>query len=212
MTVDPAKDLQVALDKRPDYQAARLGITIDRAEEASARNLLLPQLNLIAGYGYNGLSGNFAASRHMVAEEDSPSSSIGFNISIPITNAVGRGKARAARLQREQSEADLKRLEADIAVAVANAASQIETSRQRVLADQAAYDLANKALADEVKKLAVGSPGSSTLSVIQQQQSLITVDNSLASARAAQVQAVADYDQALGITLLRNGITLADTR
>ena len=95
---------------------------------------------------------------------------------------------------------------------MANTASQIETSRQRVVADRTAYDLANKALADEVKKLAVGSPGSSTLSVIQAQQSLISVENSLASARAAQVQAVAEYNQALGITLLRNGITLADIK
>jgi outer membrane protein len=210
LTANPAQDLQVALTQRPDYQAARLGITIDKANEASARNSLLPQVNLVASYGYNGQDRNFAASRHMVATEDFPSSSIGFNVSIPLTNAVGRGQARGARLRREQAEADLKRLEADIAVNVANAASQIETARQRVVADRAAYDLANQALADEVKKLRAGS--SSTLAVIQAQQILIGVENSVASALAAQRQAAANYDQALGTTLPHNNITLADNK
>jgi outer membrane protein TolC len=170
----------------------------------------LPQLNLVAGYGYNGLDRNFAASRHQVANEDAPSSSIGFNVSIPLTNAQGRGKARAARLTREQAETDLKRLEADIAVSVANAANQIETARQRVVADRAAYDLANQALNDEQKKLQAGS--SSTLAVIQAQQILNSGENSVASAVAAHRQAIANYDHALGTTLLRNGITLADPR
>ena len=206
--IDPAKDLQTAYDQRPDYQAARLGITIDRANESSARNQLLPQLNLVASYGYNGLDRDFAASRHQVANEDSPSSSIGFNVSIPLTNAQARGKARAARLTLEQSETDLKRLEADIAVSVADAANQIITARQRVVADRAAYDLANQSLNDEQKKLQQGS--SSTNLVIQSQQFLNSAENSVASAVAAERQAIANYDHALGTTLQRNGIALSD--
>jgi len=212
LTVDPAADYQAALNDRPDYQAARLGIVINRATSVAARNGLLPQVNLIWSYGYNGLSGDFAASRHMVTTEDFPSSSIGVNLSIPITNAAGRGRARAARLTLEQSQADLKRLEADIAVSVANAASQIDTTRRRVAADQTAYDLANQALGDEVKKLLASSPGSSTLTVIQQQTSLIGAENSLANAKAAQVQAAAIYDQQLGATLRRYHIALAENR
>jgi outer membrane protein len=210
VTVDPARDLEAAFNQRPDYQAARLGITVDRANESSARNQLLPQLNLVASYGYNGLDKNFAASRHLVGTEDFPSSSIGFNVSIPLTNSQARGHARAARLQRQQAETDLKRLEADIAMSVANAASQIETSRRRVVADRDAYQLANQALADEEKKLKVGS--TTTNNVIQQQQILISDENSVASALAAQRQAAANYDHELGATLQRYTITLADNR
>jgi len=144
LTVDPAADYQAALNDRPDYQAARLGIVINRATSVAARNGLLPQVNLIWSYGYNGLSGDFAASRHMVTTEDFPSSSIGVNLSIPITNAAGRGPRARGPPDLEQSQADLKRLEADIAVSVANAASQIDTTRRRVAADQTAYDLANQ--------------------------------------------------------------------
>ncbi|HZP59058.1 MAG TPA: TolC family protein [Opitutaceae bacterium] len=208
VTVDPAADLQKAFLNRPDYQAARLGIVKNRASDAAARNGLLPQVDFIGGYGYNGLDRHFAASRHMVAEGENRSYSAGVVVTIPFTFAQERGRARAARLQLEQAEADLKRIEADIAVSVANAAGQIETARQRMSADQAALDLAHQALEDEVKKLRAGTPGTSTLSVIQAQQILISIENSMAGAQAAQRLAVANYDHELGTTLQRYHVVL----
>ncbi|MDE3084428.1 MAG: TolC family protein [Verrucomicrobiota bacterium] len=208
--VNPAKDLQTALKYRPDYQAARLGIAIDRANDASARNGLLPQVDFVGGYGYNGLDSNFAASRHRVTAHKNPSFSAGLVVTIPLTFAQGRGRARAARLQLQQDEADLRRFEADIALDVANAGGQIETTRQRVAADRAAYALAKQALEDEVKKLRAGTGKSSTLSVIQAQQILISIENSLAKALADQRQAVANYDRELGTTLLRYHVTLSN--
>ena len=210
VTVDPARDYQEALNRRPDYQAARLGITINRANSTAARNGLLPQLNLIGSYGYNGLASTFAASRRMVANRDVPSSAIGINVSIPITNARARGQARAARLTLEQSEASLRDLEAQIAIGVANAASQIETAHRRVIADQAAYDLANLALAAEEKKLSLGT--SSSQYVIQEQGYLAQVENSLANAQFSERQAVAVYDEQLGMTLVRNHIAVAEDK
>ncbi len=209
VTVDPANDYEKALNNRPDYQAARLGIVIDRASDSAARNGLLPKVNLFWSHGYNGLANTLTASRRMLETEDFPSSSIGVNVSIPITNATARGTARAARLTLEQAQASLREMEANIAVNVANAASQIETARQRVLADQNADDLANQALKDEMNKFNDGVGGSTVNSVIQQQQFLIAADNSLASSKAAKIQAVANYDQALGTTLSRYNIVLA---
>jgi outer membrane protein TolC len=210
VTVDPARDFQAALDHRPDYQQARLGITVNQANAAAARNGLLPQVNLVASYGYNGLAGTFAASREMLAQHDAPSSSIGLNFSIPITNSLARGQARAARLTLAQSEAALRDLEGQIALAVANAASQIEIAHRRVLADQAAYELSNQALGGEEKGLKLGYV--STQFVIQAQESLEGVEASLADDRYAERQAVAAYDQQLGMTLLRNHITLAEDK
>ena len=210
ITVHPEADYQIALSHRPDYQAARLGIVINRAQNAAARNGLLPQVNLVVGYGYNGLANTFAASRHMLATGDFPSSSVGLNLSIPLTNAQGRGRARAARLTLEQSEADLRRREADIAVDVANAADQIKTASDRVVADQKAYELATRALENEVKKFRAGSIGSSTYTVIQAQETLIAAENSLATARASQIQVAAIYDQQLGTTFERYNISLSD--
>jgi outer membrane protein TolC len=208
VTVDRRADLQTALVKRPDYQIMRLSITADRAREASAVNAVLPAVNFVGGYGYNGISSDFPTSRQEVFDKENPSFSAGIAVTIPITNAVGRGNLRAARLTRRQAEESLQKLSADIAVAVAAADGQIETTRKRVVADQEAFSLAKQALDAEEKKKKAGT--STTLAVQQVQQYLATVEFSVASAIASERQAVANYDATLGTTLERYKIKLTD--
>ncbi len=206
VTVDRRADLAQALMKRPDYQIARFGIAQDRAIEAAARNKLLPEVDFTGGYGYNGSATNFSPSRQMVEDHMNPSVSAGLTVTIPFTFAVGRGTLRAAKLTREQADENLRSLTADIAVAVAQADGQVETTRKRVAADQAAVDLAKQALEAEEKKNKAGT--GSTFSVIQQQQILAQAENAVSNALAAERQAVAIYDQTLGTTLERYHIKL----
>lgn len=207
VAVDRRADLSVALRMRPDYQAMRLGIVQRRASEAAAANGLLPEVDFVGGYGYNGLASTLTASRQMVADRMNPSYQAGLAVTIPLTFSAARGTARAARLQREQAEADLRRFEADIAVSVAAAEGQIETTRKRVVADRAAYALAKQALDAEEKKKRAGA--STTLAVVQQQQFLTSVENNVSFALASERVAAAVYDQQLGTTLERHAIRLA---
>jgi outer membrane protein TolC len=207
IVVRPPEDYQTALNLRPDYQAARLGLQISRFTDAAARNGLLPQVDFVGGYGYNGVAPNFSAARQMVTDQMNPSYSAGIQVTIPLTFAQARGKARAARLQLRQNEESLRLLEANIALSLATAAGQIETTRQRVIADRTAYDLANQALTAEVKKLHAGK--SDILFVLSLQGSLAQAENNVSNALAAQRQAAANYELQLGSTLLRHNIALA---
>jgi outer membrane protein TolC len=207
VTVNLKADLQRALSMRPDYQEQRLYIVQSRAAEAAAANGLLPQVDFVGGYGYNGYASTLTASRQMVDQRMNASYSAGLQVTIPLTDAVGRGALRAAKLSRQQSEEQLRKLEADIAYAVTYWAGQIETTRKRVAANRTAYDLQKQALEAEEKKMLAGS--SSTLVVAQQQQYLTSVENSLAGALANERQAVAYYDQALGTSLERYHVTLS---
>lgn len=206
--VDRHADLERALAMRPDYQQQRLAIVKNRTLESSAANGLLPEVDFVGGYGYNGSASTFSASRQMVQDHQNPSVGAGITLTVPLAFASARGGYRAARLQRAQAEADLRRLEADIAVSVANAAGQIETARKRVAADRAAYDLAKQALEAEEKKKKAGT--SSTLAVAQQQNFVVNIESSISYALAAERQAVAAYDQALGTTLERYQVKLED--
>ncbi len=207
VAIDRRADLALALQKRPDYQAARLGIVQNRATEAAARNAILPQVDFVGGYGYNGFGSTLSASRQQVEQRDNPSYSAGLQVTIPLTFAVGRGTLRAARLTREKAEADLRRLEADIALAVATAEGQIETTRRRVIADDAAFALANKALEAEEKKKRAGA--STTLAVEQVQQNLASIEFNVSAAHASARQAVATFYQQLGTTLEHYRVRLA---
>ncbi len=207
LSVDLGTDLKVAYDLRPDYQAARLGVVINRANSSFATNQLLPRLDFVGSYGYGGLDPNFSTSRSQVRAEDARVYSIGMVVRVPLTFAEGRGKARSAKLTLRQSEADLVRLESDIAVSVTAAAGQIATTRQRVAVTRQAYALQQQVLEDEQKKYKAGT--SSTYFVLQEQENLAFVQSSYAHALADQRRAQANYDREIGRTLERFHLTVA---
>ena len=206
ITVDRRADLQRAYSERPDYLISRFQISQFRAQEAAARNGLLPQVDFQGGYGYNGSATNFSPSRQMVEDHMNPSVSAGLVVTIPLKFAAGRGNLRAAKLTRAQGEEAERSLAADIAVAVASADGQIETTRKRVAADEAAVALARQALDAEEKKNKAGT--GSTFIVAQEQQLLASAENSMSAALAAERQAIAVYDQTLGTTLERYHVKL----
>jgi outer membrane protein TolC len=205
--VNAAEDLKIAYALRPDYQAAKLGVVKRAANNAAARNELLPQVDLVASYGYNGLDRDFGASRRMVRDRENRSYSIGAVVKVPLTFAEGRGRARSARLRLLQGEADLARIEQDIAISIARAAGEIDTTRRRVEANRRAYTLAKEALDAELKKLRAGT--SNTFFVLNLQSELAGAENSFYNALADQRRARAQYDRELGRTLEVHHLTLA---
>ena len=211
VTVDRKADLSRAYLSRPDYRTARLGIVVNRATESAAVNMaFLPQVDFTGGYGYITASRgrSFSASRQMVEDHMNPSVSAGLTVTIPLTFSVGRGNLRAARLTRKQAEENLRSLEANIAVAVAAADGQIETTRKRVAVDEAAVSLAKQALDAEEKKNRAGT--GSTFFVVQEQTLVSAAETNISVALANERQAVAIYDQTLGTTLERYHIKLTD--
>ncbi|PTX91324.1 TolC family protein [Opitutus sp. ER46] len=206
LTADGAADFNRALELRPDFQAAKQGITIRRANRAYARNQLLPKVNFVGRFGYNGIASEFAASRAQVRDQDHRDYSAGVFVSVPLTFAEGRGLARAAKLSLLKSEADLKRLETDIAVSVAAAIGQLETTTQRVEATTRAYELAQQVLNSEEKRFRTGA--SSTLNLIQWQERLISAETYRVRAIADQRNAVANYERETGTTLAAHNLTV----
>lgn len=206
LTVEAAADLKRAYELRPDFQAARLGVTRRRATSAAARNQLLPRVDFVGSYGYTGMDRDFGTARRQVRDQDVRAYTAGVVVSLPLTFAEGRGRARAAQLGVRQSEADLERAAQDIAVEVAAAAGQIETTRQRVVATRTALELARQALEAEQKKLQAGS--GRTLDVLTSQEQLALVESSYARALADQRRAHATYERETGTTLARRQLTL----
>ena len=206
LTIDVAADLKKAFDLRPDYQAARLGVTRRQFSAALAQNQLLPTVNFVGSYGYGGIDREFSAARRQIRDEDARAYSAGVVVSLPLTFAEGRGRARAARLAVKQSEADLARFQSDIAVDITSAAGQLETARQRVMTNRTALDLARQSLDAEEKKINAGS--GSTFLVLQAQGILVQVERNYVAALADERRAHAVYEREIGTTLASRGIKL----
>lgn len=202
--MDGAAELNRALQLRPDYQAARQVISRRRATRSLAVNQLLPQVDFVGSYGHNGLAPDFATSRAQVRARDSRAYSAGVVVSVPLTFAEGRGRARAAKLSVQQAQTNLEAIEQEIAVGVANAIGQLQTAQERVRATYRAYELAQQALDAEEKRFRAGA--SSTFFVLQLQEQLAVAENSHVRAIADQRRAFASYERAVGATLINHNL------
>ncbi|MBL9214065.1 MAG: TolC family protein [Opitutaceae bacterium] len=210
VVVDAAADFRTALAQRPDYAQARLALQRDGINARLQRNQLLPRVDLVGSYGYNGYDAERAVSRHQVQDQEYKSYSWGVVVSVPLSLTTERGRYRAARLQQRQSETELARIEQDIVVRVGNAAGQIETTQQRIQAAREARALAQTILDAEVKRLRAGQ--SSTFFVLQQQEIVSSLEVSESRALSDYAKALAEYDRQLGVTLERLRITVEPPR
>ncbi|HEY8995517.1 MAG TPA: TolC family protein [Lacunisphaera sp.] len=199
VVVDPVADFRTALEKRPDYQQAKLVLQRSGLNTRLQLNQLLPRVDLVGSYGHNGYDTTRAASRRQVQDQDYRSYSWGVVVSVPLTFTTERGRYRAAKLQQRQSETQLQQVEQAIVVDVGNAAGQIETAQKRVQADRRARELAQATLDAEEKRLRVGQ--SSTFFVAQQQELLSIAEIREAAAMSDYHKALAEYDRQLGVTL-----------
>jgi outer membrane protein len=206
VTVDVAADLKKAFELRPDYQEARLRITRRHVSTTLAQNQLLPRVDFVGSYGYSGMDPDFGTARQQVRDRDARAYSAGVVVSLPLTFAEGRGRVRAARLTERQAEAELARLETDIAVSIASAAGQLETTRKRVETNRVALDLARQSLSAEEKKIQAGT--GSTFLVLQAQGALVQVERSFVGALADERRAHTLYERELGTTLLNRNIKI----
>ena len=204
--VDAAADFHTALEKRPDYQQAKLSVRRSDLNTRLQRNQLLPRVDLVGSYGYNGLDADRATSRRLVQDKDYRSYSWGVVMSVPLTLTTERGRYRAAKLQQRQAETQLELVEQAIVVAVGNAAGQIETTQKRIQSNRHARELAQATLDAEVKRLRVGQ--SSTFFVAQQQELLSIAEVREAAAMSDYHKALAEYDRQLGLTLEKHNIAV----
>ena len=206
VVVDPAADFRLALEKRPDYQQAQLALHRSDLNARLQRNQLLPRVDLVGSYGYNGLDSDRGTSRRLVRDQDYRSYSWGVVVSVPLTFTTERGRYRAAQLGQRQAATQIDQLEQAIVVQVGNAAGQIETAQKRIQANRQARELAQATLDAEVKRLRVGQ--SSTFFVAQQQELLSIAEVREAAAMSDYHKALAEYDRQLGVTLEKLNITV----
>ncbi|HKS30494.1 MAG TPA: TolC family protein [Pyrinomonadaceae bacterium] len=113
---------------------------------------------------------------------------VGVNIQIPFRNKTAEANLAGARIQQTQTEALKRSQEQVVEVEVRNAAQNVETSRQRVLAARAARQSAEVQLEGERRLYQVGR--STTFLLIQR-------ENELANARNLEIRAETDYNKAL---------------
>ena len=197
-----------ALGNRTDLEQARRQIESNDITMRFMRNQTLPNLDLTASYGAEGLGGTqyrrqgtgvtstiigtlpggYGDAWRTLSGRDFPNWNFQLNLSYPIGASAADANYARARVQLNQSTAQMRALELQVATEVTNAALQVENGLRRYEAASAARQLAETRLGAEQSRFDVGL--STNFFVVQAQRDLATAQNS-------ELRALLDYRRAL---------------
>jgi outer membrane protein len=190
-----------ALRERTDMQQSKNNLRVSDINLKLQEDQTRPQLNLTASYGLQGLggpqfvqttgniipSGYFDALRN-IGGFDAPQWNFLLNFAYPLGRSAQEATVARSKLSLEQSQANLKSLELQIATDVQSAALTVQSSLESVQAAQVARQLAQEKLNATQSKLDVGM--STNYEVVQAQRDFADAQNN-------ELRAVLNYRKAL---------------
>jgi outer membrane protein TolC len=203
--IDVESSVLFALGNRTDIERARKTIESNDVTMNYLQNQTLPGLDLTANYTTQGVGGNqfirqglggdatqvipggFGDAVSSLAQFKYPVWQVQLNVSYPIGGSAQDASYARARVQRNQSTAQLRALELQVATEVTNAALQVTNSLTRYQAAQSARSLSETRLDAEQSRFEVGL--STNFFVVQAQRDLITAQDS-------ELRALLDYRRA----------------
>jgi outer membrane protein TolC len=217
--------IQQAFQNRPDLAAAGLQVANSQITLEGSRNAVRPELDLIGLAQNNGLAGQanpvtsagappqpfiggFGTTLEQILRRNYPTYEVGIQLSLPVRNRLAQADLARDELQARQLEITRQQVENQVRLQVEDAVIALERSRASYEAAVQTRVLQERALADEQKRFAVGL--STTYLVIQYQSYLAQARSTEVASKDARAKAVVALERALGLTLVKNGITLAE--
>jgi len=225
----PIEDLvQEAFRQRPELEQAVLILKNDAITLRGARNGLLPNFDVFAYLGGQGIAGSvnpncntqfngascqtppsgYRTAIDNAFNNSAPDKGIGFSLNIPIGNKLAQSVQARSLMEYRQAELRLEQLYTQIRMQVVNAQFALTNDRAQVQASVAARDYNRQSLDSEEKKLRLGA--STTANVLLQQRNLAVAENNLITANALYAKDRASLYQTLATTLEHYGINLGD--
>jgi hypothetical protein len=136
----------------------------------------------------NFLDGGTFRSLQNLFRSDAPNYSVGVTIQFPFRNRTAKANLAGARIQDQQTDAQMRSQEQIVVAEVRNAVQAVETARLRVLTSRRARENAEVQLEGERKLFEVGR--STTFLLFQR-------ENALTNARNAEIRSETDYNKSL---------------
>jgi outer membrane protein TolC len=206
--VDTEGAVRRALERRTDMRSAKNSLARTDVNITYFRNQSLPEVNAQVSYTSNAVGGivrepltsfpigGGTTSRAILSERGFgsvlgdvfssayPTWAIGVSVAYPIGTSSADANLARTRLQYSQQQTQVKTLELQITTQVRDAARAVTTNQKRVDSARAARELAERRLEAEEKKFAAG---------IQISFFVFQAQRDLATARTAELKAIADY-------------------
>jgi len=190
--LDEADQLVTALRHSPLLEQARLAIAVADVNVRVACNQTLPRLDFTAAGTLQGLGGSSKQGHDELFTGDYAGYNFALTFEYPIGNRERQALLRKARFERLQAVAGMQNTADQVAQSVRQAMRQVAAAHEELLAQRQAVEAAMaqlKALEDLEELRARMSPEFLRLKLSAQE--------TIASARRSELQAITDYNTAL---------------
>jgi outer membrane protein TolC len=206
VTPDVQSGLARAFTANPDYLgklAEKEGEDI-RAE--FMKNQKLPQLDLKASYGLNGLGTDVGRSTEDITALDFPAWGVGLEFKMPLGNREAKNRYAAALAKQKSAETSVSDVRMQISNAVDNAVQRVINSREALASYYRAIALNQVVLNSRQVDLKEGK--SDIRRVLEAEEDLSQAKLSAVSGLILYRQALLEYELATGQVLDNRGISL----
>jgi outer membrane protein len=221
-TQTTAEIVSLALQNRPEYQAAKLQLTNSQISLKGTKNELLPELDLVGSFQNSGLAGgqnpllpssvqpgvggNYGTVLDQILKGTYPSFSVGINLTLPVRNRIAQSDVVRDELQVRQTQVRLKQLENQIRAEVEDALIALQRTRAAYEAATQTTKLQVESLAIEQEKFDVGL--STNFLVIQYQSYVAQARSTEVAALDAYAKAKVQYERSTGLTLNNHNVSI----
>ena len=203
-----AEAVDIANKNRPEISVAEGNIKSQQDVLPFLQNALLPNVNAFALVTTVGLYDVFGTSFTEALHFRYPQVAFGVTISFPVRNRQAQADEVRSRLELEQSQDTLVRTQSQIEVDVQNALIAITQSKAQVASARETVRLEEQRLDAEQQKLVAGL--STSYNVVLTQRDLFAAQVAEVQARDVYAKARVTLDQAMGVTLENNRLSLDD--
>ncbi len=231
-SVDPEAATAKAFENRPEIAVARLEVESRDLNRKFRRNQLLPQVDAVGSYGYNGISGRTNPAPDIFGEPRQPVRSVGRHFgdadedffdadgartwtaggvfSIPLGNVTARAEARRADLELRKARTQVRRVEQSIVLDVREAIRNMLSAQEGVEAAERRRLAAAEQFRAEGIRLEHGE--STPFDVLQRERDLVDAESEKIAALQAYRVNLARLDRAQGTILRDRNVLVEDAR
>jgi outer membrane protein TolC len=223
-SIDAEAAVEKGLLNRPDLKGAVQTLDVDDLQIRTAKNSLLPDLQLLGMYSAQGQGGNqylygqglsqainvipggFGDVLSQMFSFGFPVYQFGLQLRLPIRNHAAAADLADALVNKKRDTLAVRSVEQTVRLDVLMAVNNVESSKASVKLARVALDFARKYLEAEQKKYELGT--SQIYFVLQAQQSLVNAESALVQISIGYKRSVLDLLRRTGELLDERGIQL----
>jgi outer membrane protein len=196
--INAEEAVRIAIENRPEIQAARLTIKGSQLNVALNDNQLLPRVDFVGSVGLNSLSGTNTAPDGPAPFEGDYGDALnrlpdgryyswlaGVRIEVPIGNAAAKSQSERARVEQQQAYDRYRQTVSEVSLEVGQSAGDVTSDMERIGTTRIGRELSEENLRNQTKRYEVGMVTTTDLLQFQ---------NDLAAASVAEIQALIEYN------------------